>query len=132
MLYNFKYKTINRFSQSLEDDYKGAFGELEPIYGNYVNWIGRLALENIANSDMLYHDIEHTMLVTTVANRFFWANISPTVASARVSGRTSSRPCFATISVTSAACVASMAMVYVQQGFQMIRSRWIRRGLTPN
>ncbi|MBT4096069.1 MAG: metal-dependent phosphohydrolase [Gemmatimonadetes bacterium] len=69
MLYNFKYKTINRFSQSLEDDYKGAFGELEPIYGNYVNWIGRLALENIANSDMLYHDIEHTMLVTTVGQQ---------------------------------------------------------------
>ena len=69
MLYNFKYLTINRFSKSLEDDYKGAFGALEPIYGNYVNWIGRLALENIANSDMLYHDIEHTMLVTTVGQQ---------------------------------------------------------------
>lgn len=69
MLYNFKYLTINRFSQSLEDDYKGAFGELEKIYGSYVNWIGRLALENIANSDMLYHDIEHTMLVTTVGQQ---------------------------------------------------------------
>ncbi len=69
MLYNFKYLTVNRFSQSLEDDYKGAFGELQPIYGNYVNWIGRLALENISNSDMLYHDIEHTMLVTTVGQQ---------------------------------------------------------------
>ena len=69
MLYNFKYLTINRFGQSLEDDYKDAYGDLEPGYGTYVNWIGRLALENIANSDMLYHDIEHTMLVTTVGQQ---------------------------------------------------------------
>jgi hypothetical protein len=34
-----------------------------------VNWIGRLALENISNSDMLYHDVEHTMLVTTVGQQ---------------------------------------------------------------
>lgn len=69
MLYNFKYLTIKRFAQSLEDDYRDAYGELEPVYGSYVNWIGRLALENIANSDMLYHDIEHTMLVTTVGQQ---------------------------------------------------------------
>jgi hypothetical protein len=69
MLYNFKYLTINRFSQGLEDEFQGAFGKVEPDYGNFVNWIGRLALENIANSDMLYHDMEHTMLVTTVGQQ---------------------------------------------------------------
>ena len=69
MLLNFKYLTIKRFSQSLEADYKDAFGDLESSYSSYVNWVGRFALENIANSDMLYHDIEHTMLVTTVGQQ---------------------------------------------------------------
>ena len=69
MLFNFKYLTIQRFGQSLEDDYRGAYGELEPAYGEFVNWIGRFALENISNSDMLYHDVEHTMLVTTVGQQ---------------------------------------------------------------
>ena len=69
MLFNFKYLTIKRFSQSLSSDYKDAFGELESSYSEFVNWVGRFALENIANSDMLYHDIEHTMLVTTVGQQ---------------------------------------------------------------
>lgn len=69
MLFNFKYLTIKRFSQSLEADYKDAFGELESSYSGYLNRVGRFALENIANSDMLYHDIEHTMLVTTVGQQ---------------------------------------------------------------
>ena len=69
MLFNFKYLTINRFGKSLESDYKHAYGDLEPAYGGFVNWIGRLALENIANSDMLYHNVEHTMLVTTVGQQ---------------------------------------------------------------
>ena len=69
MLFNFKYLTINRFADGLESDYRHTFGDLDPAYGGYVNWIGRLALENIANSDMLYHDVEHTMLVTTVGQQ---------------------------------------------------------------
>ena len=69
MLFNFKYLTIKRFSQSLESDYKDAFGNLESEYSEFVNWVARFALENIANSDMLYHDIEHTMLVTTVGQQ---------------------------------------------------------------
>ena len=69
MLFNFNYLTIKKFGQSLEADYKEAYGELEPAYGGFVNWIGRLALENISNSDMLYHDVEHTMLVTAVGQQ---------------------------------------------------------------
>jgi hypothetical protein len=69
MLFNFKYLAINRFAEGLEADYRHTFGVLEPAYGGFVNWMGRLALENIANSDMLYHDVEHTMLVTTVGQQ---------------------------------------------------------------
>ncbi len=69
MLFNFKYLAIKRFGESLESDYKDAYGELEPDYSSFINWVGRFALENIANSDMLYHDVEHTMLVTTVGQQ---------------------------------------------------------------
>ena len=69
MLFNFKYLAIKRFGESLESDYKDAYGELEPDYSGFINWVGRFALENIANSDMLYHDVEHTMLVTTVGQQ---------------------------------------------------------------
>ena len=69
MLFNFKYLTIKRFGDSLEDDYQSAYGALDEGYGQFVNWISRLALENIANSDLLYHDLEHTMLVTTVGQQ---------------------------------------------------------------
>ena len=69
MLFNFKYLAIQRFGESLECDYRDAYGDLEPDYGGFVNWVGRFALENIANSDMLYHDVEHTMLVTAVGQQ---------------------------------------------------------------
>ncbi len=69
MLFNFKYMMIKRFAQGLEDEYGNAYGNLEPVYGSFVKWVGRFALENISNSDMLYHDVEHTMLVTTVGQQ---------------------------------------------------------------
>jgi hypothetical protein len=69
MLYNFKYLTIDRFGKSLEADYLDAYGQRGGKFAGYMNWIGRFALENIGNSDMLYHDVEHTMLVTTVGQQ---------------------------------------------------------------
>ena len=69
MRYNFKYLTIDRFGQGLEDEFLDAYGRRGEEFAGYVNWIGRFALENIANSDILYHDVEHTMLVTTVGQQ---------------------------------------------------------------
>ncbi len=69
MLYNFNYLTIDRFGKSLENDFLDAFGQRVENFAGYVNWIGRFALENIGNSDMLYHNVEHTMLVTTVGQQ---------------------------------------------------------------
>src|SRR5919199_1393382 len=37
---------------------------MAPSFSNVIAWSGRLALENIANSDALYHNIEHTIQVT--------------------------------------------------------------------
>ena len=50
----------------LEDYFHRSFGPEEPTYPAKINMAARLVLEVIANSDALYHDVEHTMLVTLV------------------------------------------------------------------
>lgn len=57
---------IERFVQEVREAYQQTYNLLEPEYGNICSWAGRLALENIANSDALYHNVEHTVLVTLV------------------------------------------------------------------
>ena len=55
---------IEKFSEGLESTYHRHFGFLKPEFGGFIRWAAFLALENISNSDMLYHNVEHTMLVT--------------------------------------------------------------------
>jgi hypothetical protein len=55
---------IDAFVDELESAYHRVYGGLEPDYPEIVGFIGRLALENIANSDAPYHDVEHTVMVT--------------------------------------------------------------------
>lgn len=50
----------------LEQYYRAMFGPEEPTYPGKLNLAARTALEAIANSDALYHDVQHTMLVTLV------------------------------------------------------------------
>lgn len=69
MLFNYRYLMINRFADGLASEYRQVYGDLEPKYAGFVSWFARFALENISNSDMLYHDVEHTMLVTTVGQQ---------------------------------------------------------------
>lgn len=69
MLFNFKYLMIERFAGRLEEEYCKAYGNLDSEYAGFISWLGRFALENISNSDMLYHDVEHTMLVSTVGQQ---------------------------------------------------------------
>jgi hypothetical protein len=56
--------TIELFVEELRRVYQRTYSDLEPEFGNIIVWTGRLALENIANSDALYHDVEHTVMVT--------------------------------------------------------------------
>ena len=56
--------TINVFVEQLKASYHQTYGEIDQVFGRVVAWCGRLALENIANSDALYHDVEHTILVS--------------------------------------------------------------------
>ncbi len=55
---------IDAFCSQLEQYYHLNYGDTEIPYGEVASWAARLSLENIANSDMLYHDLEHTVMVT--------------------------------------------------------------------
>jgi len=57
---------IQHFVKELKGAYQQTYGLMEPELGNFLEWAGRLALENIANTDILYHDVEHTIMVTLV------------------------------------------------------------------
>jgi hypothetical protein len=57
---------IEAFVSELNIVYERTYGLLEPSYPGIIGFVGRLALENIANSDAAYHDINHTIMVTLV------------------------------------------------------------------
>jgi hypothetical protein len=61
---NWQELTIDMFVEQLRRVYDRTYGDIDKTYGNIVAWCGRLALENIANSDALYHDIDHTIMVS--------------------------------------------------------------------
>ena len=63
---NSQHLVIENFTAGLEVAYRRTYGLIKPEFGTIISWAGRLALENICNSDMLYHNVEHTILVTTV------------------------------------------------------------------
>ena len=63
---NFRQMMIENFVHELHEAYRQTYNQMKPQFANIIEWTGRLALENIANSDNLYHDIEHTILVTLV------------------------------------------------------------------
>ena len=63
---NFRQMMIDSFVQKLHEAYHQTYNQMEPQLASIIEWIGRLALENIANTDNLYHDMEHTILVALV------------------------------------------------------------------
>ncbi len=60
---NWQSHTIDMFVEQLRVVYERTYGDIDKNCGRVVAWSGRLALENIANSDALYHDIDHTIMV---------------------------------------------------------------------
>ena len=57
---------VEAFVGELQVMYERIYGVLEPSYPGIIGFVGRLALENIANSDAAYHDVNHTIMVTLV------------------------------------------------------------------
>ncbi len=65
-MFNTTSLVIEALSRHLVDQYRRVFGHREPDHGPAIATAVRLALERIALSDALYHDVEHTVLVTMV------------------------------------------------------------------
>ncbi|HAG85410.1 MAG TPA: metal-dependent phosphohydrolase, partial [Cyanobacteria bacterium UBA12227] len=57
---------IDHFVQQIREGYRRTYGGWKSDYADIIGWAGSMALENIANSDALYHNVEHTILVTLV------------------------------------------------------------------
>ncbi|MCU0516833.1 MAG: metal-dependent phosphohydrolase [Oscillatoria sp. Prado101] len=57
---------IDAFVKQLRAGYRRTYGGYKPDYEDIIGWAGNMALENIANSDALYHNVEHTISVALV------------------------------------------------------------------
>ena len=57
---------IEAFVPALRAGFQDTYGGLNPDYAEIIAWVGNMALENIANSNALYHNVEHTVFVTLV------------------------------------------------------------------
>lgn len=65
-MFNATELLIDNFVERLREGYRRTYGGYKPAYEDIIAWAGSMALENIANSDALYHNVEHTILVTLV------------------------------------------------------------------
>ena len=65
-MFNVTEILIADFVEKLRLGYRRTYGGLHHDYEEIIAWAGSMALENIANSDALYHNVEHTILVTLV------------------------------------------------------------------
>ena len=54
---------IHACVEEFKAGYRQSYGSLKPDYAELLGWVGSMALEIIANSDALYHNVEHTVLV---------------------------------------------------------------------
>lgn len=59
----------DRFADHLSDIYLQYFSNRRPEYAAYISGAARLVLERIGNSDALYHNVEHTIMVTQVGQQ---------------------------------------------------------------
>ena len=72
-MYSPKQTLICTFTAYLEETYQAVFGQIPYSYINFLGTNARLVLERIAQSDALYHDLEHTILVTSVGQEILQA-----------------------------------------------------------
>ncbi|MDA0673637.1 MAG: metal-dependent phosphohydrolase [Cyanobacteria bacterium] len=57
------------FVEDLRLDYAQTYGGLKTDYADIIAWVGNMGVETIANSNALYHDVEHTIFVTLVGQQ---------------------------------------------------------------
>src|SRR4028119_1036741 len=57
---------IEAFVPELQAGYYSAYGGLNSDYAEIIGRVGNMALENLANSNAVYHNLAHTLVVTSV------------------------------------------------------------------
>ncbi|MBW4709467.1 hypothetical protein KX928_16875 [Roseobacter sp. YSTF-M11] len=57
------------FGDHLSDTFLQYFSGRDPEYAAYINGCAKMVLERLANSDALYHNAEHTIMVTLVGQQ---------------------------------------------------------------
>ena len=72
-MYSPKYVLIKTFTQELQTTYQSVFGDRQPHLIEFLRSTAQIALETLANSDALYHNLEHTILVTSVGQEILQA-----------------------------------------------------------
>ena len=65
-MFNATELLINDFVKTLRRGYRRTYGGLRADYEEIIGWVGSMAMENVANSDALYHNVEHSILVALV------------------------------------------------------------------
>ncbi len=65
-MFNLTAMLIENFDAVLREQFTRMYGRSRSDYLDIILWASNLSLENIANSDALYHNVEHTVLVTFV------------------------------------------------------------------
>ena len=87
----------------LANDIRDRFGVSHARLAEIIPFAARLALECIGNSDALYHNVEHTMLVTLAGHDIFKGRALLLTTRPRTTTRISSSPASPMISATYAA-----------------------------
>ena len=101
---------IEAFINELRAMYERTYSTLEPSYPGVISFIAQLALETIATSDAAYHDVNHTILVTSVGQEILRGRHISIGGVTPPTGCILSCRCFATISVTSVVYAVGMVM----------------------
>lgn len=65
-MFSFTDVIINTCIDRLETGYRNTYGNIQPDYADLIRSIAYMVLDNIATSNALYHNVEHTVLVTLV------------------------------------------------------------------
>jgi hypothetical protein len=66
LMLNPAHLVANALAEELAGNYRDMYGDRSPEYPAILRSSAKLAIERIANSDALYHDAQHTVMVTLV------------------------------------------------------------------
>ncbi|WP_206040768.1 hypothetical protein [Roseobacter ponti] len=69
MMFNPTATLASSFGEHLSETFLDYFSGRDPEYAAYINGCAKMVLERLGNSDALYHNAEHTIMVTLVGQQ---------------------------------------------------------------